>query len=432
MDLATTALVSGLFAAIVAIAVSTAIEKLGGTVGGVLATLPTTIIPASLGIASRLDNDGLTRSMFTVPCGMLVSAVFLMQWRIWPRRLPAHWSLYTRLTAMLSISLGIWLALATVVVAIEQQVLVTTPKLIAFGTACYFLIAAAGLAFSFRPIEAPKGGNKVGWRMILARGVMAGLAIVVTILLASLSGVMAGVAASFPAIFSTIMVGVWLAQGSAVSAGAVAPMVLGGLSPPTYALLFAALAEPLGPAGAACVSWIVAACFVSVPVALFLKWRKRIADKNPKTNRPHGSGPATAADEEGAASTAGAAASSSASSGDQEAATDAAAWDGASSGVTFLSNNNSSKASSSSGAAAASAGAAVPNSATKLMDRDGDKDRTRLVDAGALTEADLTSLHVGEEPKPAARVTAHGEVEAEALGFGDEHDHDAAHVLEWK
>ena len=49
--LATTALLSGLFAAAVAIAVTRAIELLGGTLGGVLATLPTTMVPASVGFA---------------------------------------------------------------------------------------------------------------------------------------------------------------------------------------------------------------------------------------------------------------------------------------------------------------------------------------------------------------------------------------------
>ena len=40
---------SGIFAALVAIGATVAIERLGGRIGGVLGSIPTTIVPASLG-----------------------------------------------------------------------------------------------------------------------------------------------------------------------------------------------------------------------------------------------------------------------------------------------------------------------------------------------------------------------------------------------
>ena len=45
-------LLSALFAGIVATLVTIAIEKFGGRTGGVLATIPTTIVPAALGMYS--------------------------------------------------------------------------------------------------------------------------------------------------------------------------------------------------------------------------------------------------------------------------------------------------------------------------------------------------------------------------------------------
>ena len=42
-------LLSGIFAALVAIGATVAIERLGGRLGGVLGSIPTTIVPASLG-----------------------------------------------------------------------------------------------------------------------------------------------------------------------------------------------------------------------------------------------------------------------------------------------------------------------------------------------------------------------------------------------
>jgi hypothetical protein len=54
MALVGTAFGSAIFAGLVAIGVTRAIEKFGGLIGGVLATLPTTVVPASIGVAASL------------------------------------------------------------------------------------------------------------------------------------------------------------------------------------------------------------------------------------------------------------------------------------------------------------------------------------------------------------------------------------------
>lgn len=41
---------SGLFAGLVAVLATVAVEKLGGRLGGVLASMPTTIVPACIGL----------------------------------------------------------------------------------------------------------------------------------------------------------------------------------------------------------------------------------------------------------------------------------------------------------------------------------------------------------------------------------------------
>ena len=45
-----TILAAALFAGIVAVLVTVAVEKWGGIVGGILGTLPTTIVPATIGM----------------------------------------------------------------------------------------------------------------------------------------------------------------------------------------------------------------------------------------------------------------------------------------------------------------------------------------------------------------------------------------------
>ena len=86
-------LLSGLFAALVAIGTTVAIERWGGRAGGLIGTMPSTIVPASIGIASTGGTgDTLFLAMCAVAPGMLLSASFLYMWRVIPPRLP-HTSL---------------------------------------------------------------------------------------------------------------------------------------------------------------------------------------------------------------------------------------------------------------------------------------------------------------------------------------------------
>ena len=74
---ATSILLSALFAGIVATAVTVAIEKWGGLVGGLLGTVPSTIVPAGIGMYVAGGEEVLVVSMSVVPLGMLLNALFL-------------------------------------------------------------------------------------------------------------------------------------------------------------------------------------------------------------------------------------------------------------------------------------------------------------------------------------------------------------------
>ena len=87
-----TVLVAALMAGIVATTVTVLIEKYGGVVGGILGTIPTTIIPASIGMAAEGGNDALIISLAIVPAGMLINAIFLSIWALLPEKLPKTWS----------------------------------------------------------------------------------------------------------------------------------------------------------------------------------------------------------------------------------------------------------------------------------------------------------------------------------------------------
>lgn len=77
------ALVSAVFAGCIVSLASFCIEKFGGTVGGVLASSPTTIVAASIGFALN-ENVRLSESLYVVPLGLILNANLLFMWRSVP------------------------------------------------------------------------------------------------------------------------------------------------------------------------------------------------------------------------------------------------------------------------------------------------------------------------------------------------------------
>lgn len=127
-------LLSGLFAALVAVGVTRAIELLGGTLGGLIATLPTTVVPAALGVAlsggcsawplagaaQACNSALLLEALFSLPQGMLASCLFLTLWRYAPARLPPALSRAARLRRLLRTSQASWSAGAVVVYCTQE------------------------------------------------------------------------------------------------------------------------------------------------------------------------------------------------------------------------------------------------------------------------------------------------------------------------
>ena len=102
-----TVILSALFAGFVAILVTVAIEKWGGIVGGVLGTLPTTIVPAAMGMYVEAGSADLATSMSLIPFWMLLNALFVASWVVYPRMKEG-----ATLAQMIFVSLGFWTVLA--------------------------------------------------------------------------------------------------------------------------------------------------------------------------------------------------------------------------------------------------------------------------------------------------------------------------------
>ncbi|MFW5738891.1 MAG: hypothetical protein ACOC1F_00850 [Myxococcota bacterium] len=267
---------SAVFAGLVATAVTLAIEKFGGVVGGFLGTLPTTIVPAAIGVQMNLPDAGrFADAMFITPAGMFLNAGFLLLWREVPPRLPA-WGLGPRLAAMTAISLSAWLAAAVTLVKLSGWLQAAGWSMQWFGLGMTMMLASMGVLACLRPLPAPKGHKRVGAGMLFARGVLAAGAIAVAVWIAHLGGALAsGVASVFPAIFLTAMVSLWIAQGEAVPAGAVGPMMLGSTSVATYALVASQTLPAWGVVAGSIAAWVTAASIITVPATLWLSRRRR-------------------------------------------------------------------------------------------------------------------------------------------------------------
>lgn len=261
-----------LFAGLIAIGVTVAIERFGGVVGGLLGTLPTTIVPASLGIwAGAATADAAADALYAAPPGMLLNALFLWLWRVLPGRLPDA-PLPTRLLWMTLLSLTAWTLAATGLVLGLDALRTAGVPMAWVGTGTTVGIGLVGVVATLQPVPAPRGTKRVGPGALVARGVLAGAAVGVAVVLASTGdSLAAGLAAVFPAIFVTTMVGLWLAQGEAVPAGAVGPMMLGSTSVAAYAVFAGTAFAMWGPALGTVSAWGAAVVATTVPAFVWLR-----------------------------------------------------------------------------------------------------------------------------------------------------------------
>jgi hypothetical protein len=269
-------LISALAAGLVAILATVAIEKLGGRRGGVVGTLPTTIVPAAVGFwwgASTLGD--FQDALYVVPAGMMVNALFLWSWRVVPPRLPG-WSLGVRLVVMVLVSMSAWALMAFFLLSATEGYRGAGLPMPLWGWGFFLAAVAFAMGACLRNGPAPAGTRTVGVATLLARGLLAAAAIGLAVMLATVSGpVIAGIVSIFPAIFLTTMLALWVSQGEAVPAGAVGPMMLGSTSVSAFALLAATLMPRVGPAPGALLAWLGAVLLVTLPAWLFLESRSR-------------------------------------------------------------------------------------------------------------------------------------------------------------
>ena len=264
-----TIILYGVFAGLVAILVTLAIEKFGGFIGGVLGTVPSTIIPAAAGVYALEGHKALTDSMSVVPIGMLINGMFLGVWIILPKYI-SNDTLKLPFTVISSLCTWAVLALFSLIIAREVTDGIISEMML--GVIGLVLLAILAVMFNLKNRAAPKGENKVPIMILSIRGIAAGLAIAACLVLAKIGlPFVAGLASAFPAIFLTSMVALWISQGPQVPQGAAAPMMLGGASVSVYALLAMWSLPSFGIILGSVIAWFGAVGLWTIPAFLLLR-----------------------------------------------------------------------------------------------------------------------------------------------------------------
>jgi len=269
-------LISAVVAGIAAILVTVSIEKWGGLHGGVLATVPSTIVPAAVGIWLAAGTvDEFQAAMGIVPIGLILNAGFLYLWRVVPPLIP-QWKFGLRLTSITIVSLSIWCLFAGLSILGFNILTNAGMAPLTIGSLALVIGLVVGFAATTQHRPTPKGQNKVSFLTLLMRGLAAAASIGIAVWLAGLGNPLAsGIMSIFPAIFTTSMVALWLAQGEAVPAGAIGPMMFGAQSVSLFALIVA-ICYPMtnssiGLVGTSIGAWIGSVLLINVTVWYYLK-----------------------------------------------------------------------------------------------------------------------------------------------------------------
>lgn len=269
------ALIAGLLSGVVAMTITRLIEHFGGIIGGVLGTMPTTVVLLGFGFATTLkDEDEFRLSLYLVPMGMFINMFFLLVWRLLPALLKKQQrSFGANLAILIATSLGVWFLLASGSYLLNGKLLHRdVQSVLIAGLVSLGLVVVIGLGISFHHVDAPRGNKPVTWRMLFLRGTFAAVSIFFTVYLGTWSPTLGGIFATFPVLFMTTMVSLWMAQGSGVPTGATGPMILGGTATPVYSLAFAVLKARLGMGTAFVAAYAAAVLCVSIPTFAFLRF----------------------------------------------------------------------------------------------------------------------------------------------------------------
>lgn len=266
------------------------IERLGGSIGGVLASSPSTIVIFAVATAVSADSEtDLITTLYFSAVGLFGDAVFLWLWRELPA---ASWfarhvharSRLSQAMLMATVTISFWMMYAVVLIFASQSLLdVGAPNRV-IGCFFWFANVVFGLyTVLYRYVPPPRLEKQTSRLAYLGRFCLGACSIGISIGISSISPVAGGVGSMFPNTFLASMFTLWIMHGAELPHSAIGPLMLGSVSSPFYAAMFGELLPLLErslsfvPAlvVTAIVSEAIAITVISLPVYRIVRWRIR-------------------------------------------------------------------------------------------------------------------------------------------------------------
>jgi len=264
---------------------------------GVLSTIPSAIIPASIAFVLLDEHIEVVDALYSVPTGILLNAFFLTVWRKLPPllghcRAKMFSSLLPLLVLSVVISVLVWGIAFISLFGILNILPLLLKRIIAAG--CTFFMFFFGILLARLQSFPSQNQSEIKYLVLyILLGSLSFLAITTSVIVSILNEVAAGLISTFPCVFMISMLSHWTYQATtsrgkelittSASRLYIAHLVLGSLSISSYCILFATFYEngimestpigfPFGLILAACSSWALSFLFVSIPIILVLRW----------------------------------------------------------------------------------------------------------------------------------------------------------------
>lgn len=241
-----------LFSFLIVIVITILAERYGTKIGGIIGTLPTTIIIAFLFIAI---NRGIPFAGHSVTVSIAVMAVNLLFLAVFAalvvRSLPL---------ALLG-SFGVW-TIGAIVIYVSDLDSMLLSQII-------FAVAYLGCLWFLEKHERIPSQQKIlmtySVRKILLRGLLAGIVIAAAVALSNVNAALSGILATFPAIFLSTMLIADLEHGPDFTRGLAKAMIFGSYSVAAYGAAIFILYPLIG-----ITAGTIAAILVSLAVSALL------------------------------------------------------------------------------------------------------------------------------------------------------------------
>ena len=210
-------------AAITVVIITVVAERYGTKKGGILGTLPSTILIAYLFIAYNEGIEVATQAVAVVPAEMGVNVIFLLLFTLFA---------YRSLSTALTVSLSIWTVLSLLLLYfnLENLLISSLIFIVAFLVAIYVLEQKKKTP-SIGRVQTCYTPLRIG-----LRGLFAGVIIGIAVLLSNVGAVLSGIMSAFPVIFLSTMIIAMRSQGPSFAGGMAKAMVFGSPSVVAYAI----------------------------------------------------------------------------------------------------------------------------------------------------------------------------------------------------